>query len=231
MADWIVPDKEIQTNAMDTTNVVQPQATPEQLAQIEADKLALQSEYTRNRQSLIEATTLLAKNDPTYLTTIKDTKLQNTVVKQLYGFDTYEQAVAVLWNDFNAANSWNETADDMKALEREIKLLKYNEQRNTVENELRNYKLAHPQYFTNEGSEEKLRAELQYISWELPVAERIKRASAIAFTPPVDPTTQAYQALNSWVGWNGWNVSINSVVTDSETQKQIEAGRKLFGLK
>lgn len=192
---------------------------------------SLQSEFTRSRQSLIEATTLLAKNDPTYLSTIKDTKLQNTVVKDLYGFETYSQAVAVLWSDFNTVKDGNEWADDIQRLEREIKLLKYNEQRGTVENELRNYKLANPHYFTNEGSEDKLRAELQYISWELPIAERIKRASAIAFIPPVDPTTQAYQALNSWVGWNGWNGKINSVVNDSEKQKQIEAGRKLFGLK
>lgn len=91
------PTGEIQSQATDTTPaVVQPQATPEQLAQIEANRLSMQSEYTKSRQALIEATTLLAKNDPTYLSTIKDTKLQNTVVKDLYGFETYSQAVAVL---------------------------------------------------------------------------------------------------------------------------------------
>lgn len=70
--------------------------TPEQLVRIEADKLALQSEYTRTRQALIEATATIAKADPSSINTIRDTKLQNSVVKQLYGFDTYEQAVAVL---------------------------------------------------------------------------------------------------------------------------------------
>ena len=53
------PNGEIQPTATDTTNVVQP--TAEQLAQIEADKLALQSEYTRTRQALIESSVELSK--------------------------------------------------------------------------------------------------------------------------------------------------------------------------
>ena len=53
------PKGEIQPTATDTTNVVQP--TAEQLAQIEADKLALQSEYTRTRQALIESSVELSK--------------------------------------------------------------------------------------------------------------------------------------------------------------------------
>lgn len=205
--------------------------TPEQLAQLEAYK-NLQAEYTRSRQTLIELAVDKATSDPSSINTIKDKNLQNTVVKNLYGFETYAEAVAVLWTDFNAVQDGNEDSNSVEKLEREVKLLKYKSEQSTVENEIKNYKLANPQYFTNEGSEEKLRAELQYISWELPVAERIKRASAIAFVPSVDPVTAAYQALNSWnqgVGGNG-KIDVGTVKL-AEQQKQIEAWRKLLGLK
>ena len=187
---------EIQSNATDTT-IVQP--TAEQLAQIEADKLSLQSEYTRNRQALIEASTELAKANPIYLNSIKDTKLQNSVVKQLYGFDTYDQAVAVLGQDFNAPPDGDGNGDEDRTLklEREIKLMKYNSSKSEVENAIKDYKLTNPQYFIDPTAEDKLREELKFISGELPLGERIKKASHIALSPSYDPTASAYQILNS----------------------------------
>lgn len=233
MEDWTVqPLVEIQTPATDTTVVVQPQATPEQLAQIEADKLSLQSEYTKTRQALIEYAVKVATDDPSSIHWIKDIKLRDSVVKNLYEFDNYAQAVAILGSDFNAVKDGNDSIDKTEKLEREVKILKYKSEQSIVENEIKNYKLANPQYFTNTENEEKLRAELQYISWELPIAERIKRASAIAFVPSVDPTTAAYQVLNSWVQGTLGNGKVNSETAQlAEQQKQIAAWRKVFGLK
>lgn len=223
------PSGEIQSNATDTTIVVQPQATPEQLAQIEADKLALQSEYTKTRQALIEYASKVASDDPSTIAGIKDTKLQNSVVKQLYGFDTYAQAVAVLGSELNAATSGNESDDRTAVLERELKLLKYNSQKSTIENEIKNYKLSNPQYFVSADSEEKLLAELEFISGNLPVSERIRRAATIAFIPSVDPTTDAYRTLTMGIAGSGGNAKMDTNnVKESEKQKQIEAGRKLF---
>lgn len=188
---------EIQPTATDTTNVVQP--TAERLAQIENDKLALQGEYTRNRQALIETSVELAKVNPTYLNSIKDSKLQDSVVKQLYGFDTYNQAVAVLGQDFNAPSNEGGNGDEDRTLklEREIKLMKYNSSKSEVENAIKDYKLTNPQYFIDPNAEDKLREELKFISGELPIGERIKRASHIALSPSYDPTASAYQVLNS----------------------------------
>lgn len=229
MNDWIAPS-EIQTIVEDTPSV-QP-LTPEQLAQMEADKLALQSEYTRTRQALIETTATVAKNDPAYINTIKDTKLQNAVVKQLYGFDTYEQAVAVLWNDFNAVDDGNGTGDRTEKLERELKLIKYNSQKSEVDNAIKDFKLSNPKFFVDPTAEEKLRSELQFVSSELAPSERVRRASAVAFVPSVDPTTLAYQVLNQWNAWNGGNGIINAdKVKEEHKQKQIEAGRLLLGIK
>lgn len=222
------PNGEIQSPATDTTNVVQPNA------QLEADKLALQAEYTRTRQALIEVSVEQAKANPTYLNSIKDTKLQNSVVKQLYGFDTYDQAVAVLGQDFNASSNDDGNGDEDRTLklEREIKLMKYNSSKSEVENAIKDYKLTNPQYFVDSTAEDKLREELKFISGELPIEERIKRASHIALSPSYDPTASAYQILNSWSMVNGGNVSLNDNRSEKEvdTQRQIEAGRRLFNL-
>lgn len=221
-------NEEIQSTAVDTTNVVQPNA------QLEADKLALQAEYTRTRQALIEVSVEQAKANPTYLNSIKDTKLQNSVVKQLYGFDTYDQAVAVLGQDFNAAPNDDGNGDEDRTLklEREIKLMKYNSSKSEVENAIKDYKLTNPQYFVDPTAEDKLREELKFISGELPIGERIKRASHIALSPSYDPTASAYQILNSWSMVNGGNVTLNDNRSEKEvdTQRQIEAGRRLFNL-
>jgi len=229
MNDWTALN-EIQT-PVETTPEVQT-LSPEQLAQIEADKLALQWEYTRNRQALIETTAIVAKTDPSYLGSIKDTKLQNAVVKQLYGFDTYDQAVAVLGKDFNApSDEGNGDEDRTDKLERELKLIKYNSSRAEIENAIKDYKLANPNLFISAGAEDKLRDELQFISWELPANERVRRASSIALQIQIDPTNAAYQVLNMWNSGNG-NASLNSEKAKADnTQKQIAAGRALFGLK
>lgn len=204
--------------------------TTEQLAQIEADKLALQAEYTRNRQALIDTTAMVAKNDPTFINSIKDVKLQNAVVKQLYNFETYEQAIAVLGNDFNAVNDGNGDEDRTEKLERELKLIKYNASKSEVENAIKDFKLTNPNLFLAQDAEDKLRAELQFISGELPANERIRKASSIALQVQIDPKSAAYQVLNSWNSGGG-NASINSEkVREENTQKQIEAGRALFGL-
>ena len=164
--------------------------TTEQLAQIEADKLALQAEYTRNRQALIDTTAMVAKNDPTYINSIKDVKLQNAVVKQLYNFETYEQAVAVLGNDFNAVNDGNGDEDRTEKLERELKLIKYNASKSEVENAIKDFKLTNPNLFLAQDAEDKLRAELQFISGELPANERIRKASSIALQIQIDPKSK-----------------------------------------
>lgn len=166
---------------------------------MELDRLSLQGEYTRSRQALIETSVELAKVNPTYLNSIKDTKLQDSVVKQLYGFDTYNQAVAVLGQDFNAPPDGDGNGDEDRTLklEREIKLMKYNSSKSEVENAIKDYKLTNPQYFVDPNAEDKLREELKFISGELPIGERIKRASHIALSPSYDPTASAYQILNS----------------------------------
>lgn len=75
--------------------------------------------------------------------------------------------------------------------------MKYNSSKSEVENAIKDYKLTNPQYFVDPTAEDKLREELKFISGELPIGERIKKASHIALSPSYDPTASAYQILNS----------------------------------
>lgn len=98
---------ELQNSSVNTeilqNNLENPQSgqapTPEELAaklaQQEIDNRALQAEYTRNRQYMIDMALESAKVNPNSITNIKDEKLQSTVVKQLYGVDNYSQLVAI----------------------------------------------------------------------------------------------------------------------------------------
>lgn len=189
----------------------------------------LQSAYTRDRQELIATKVELAQANPKSISTIKDLSLQNAVVKQLYGVDTYAQLVAVYGETFYQSKD-EEELDKTEKLEREVRLLKYQSQTNETEQAIEKYKIQNPQFFTSPENEAKLRDELKYISWELPLSERIRRAWAISFVPSIDPKTSAYQSIGFQP--TGGNVATaQKAAQETEKQKQIEAWRILLGLK
>lgn len=195
-----------------------------------ADYVNLQSEYTRTRQAAIEMATELARSNPESIKGIKDWRLQDSVVKNLYGVDTFAQLIAIHWENFASNNEDDENLSKQDVLEREIRLLKYQSQTAQIDQAIKEYKLSHPEIFSVAWSEEKLREELKYISGELSADERVKRASAIAFTPVASPVTNWYKAISP-INGGGANVSINgNEVVDANIQKQIAAGRKLLWL-
>lgn len=228
MTLWTVPNEEIQPNDV---NPLDGQSQVQDVVPLEQYK-ALQSTYTANRQYMIDMAIESAKANPNSITNIKDEKLQSTVVKQLYGVDNYSQLVAIYWDNFASKENEDDDNDSHKILEREVKILKFNAEKSEVENALREFKSSNPQYFTSTQNEDKLRDELRFISGELPAIDRIRRAAAIAFTPPTDPTALAYQVLNNsnTVSW-GWAQVAKDNAKESEKQKQIDAGRILLGLK
>lgn len=91
--------------------------------------------------------------------------------------------------------------------------------------------MSNPHLFTEDGAEQKLRDELVNISTNLPIKERIKRSAQIALAPVADPSNVAFAALNlGRTPTNSGNPNPKVDAKELETQKQIEAGRKLFGL-
>lgn len=223
---------EVDTNGIltnvDTSKEVQPRTVPEE------DYKSLQAFATRTRQFAIKTALDAVEANPQYISSIEDKSVQDAVVKHKYGFDNYEQLIAVMWDNFSQSNS-NEGGNDDEnistKLEKEVRLLKYQQEVNNVDNAISEYKMSNPQMFTEDGAEEKLREELKYISDKLPIKERIKRSATIALAPVSDPYNVAFAALN--LGRNPTNSGNPNPKVDAkelETQKQIEAGRKLFGL-
>lgn len=112
-----------------------------------------------------------------------------------------------------------------------MRLLKYQQEVTQIDNAIAEYKMSNPQMFTEDGAEEKLREELKYISDKLPIKERIRRSAQIALAPVVDPSSVAFAALNlGRTPTNSGNPNPKVDAKELEKQKQIEAGRKLFGL-
>lgn len=209
-----------------TPNGVQPRVVPED------DYKNLQAFATRTRQQYIKMAIDVAEANPQSISTIEDKSVQDAVVKHKYGFDSYDQLVAVMWDNFSQSNSKSEDEDENiwnTKLEKEVRLLRYQQEKSEIDNAIREYKMSNPQLFTEEGSEQKLRDEMKYISNQLPVNERIRRGAQIALVSNVDPTNVAFAALNlGRTPTNSWGSNPQVDARTEHVQKQIEAGRKLF---
>lgn len=83
-----VDANEILTNV--DTNQVQPRTVPEE------DYKNLQAFATRTRQFAIKTALDAVESNPQYISSIDDKSVQDAVVKHKYGFDSYEQLVAVM---------------------------------------------------------------------------------------------------------------------------------------
>lgn len=211
-----------------TPNGVQSPTVPEE------DYKSLQAFATRTRQFAIKTAIDAVEANPNYIASIDDKSIQDAVVKHKYGFDNYAQLVAVMWENFSQSNSQDGGNDDENAptkLEKEVRLLKYQQEVTQIDNAINEYKMSNPHMFTEEGAEQKLRDELVNISTNLPVKERIRRSAQIALVPTVDPSNVAFAALNlGRTPTNSGNPNPKVDAKELEKQKQIEAGRKLFGL-
>ena len=215
-------------NDVDTSKEVQPRTVPEE------DYKNLQAFATRTRQFAIRTAIDAVEANPQYISSIEDKSVQDAVVKHKYGFDNYEQLIAVMWDNFSQSNSndWGNGDENIPTkLEKEVRLLKYQQEVTQIDNAIAEYKMSNPQMFAEEDAEQKLREELKFISDKLPIKERIRRSAQIALAPVVDPSSVAFAALNlGRTPTNSGNPNPKVDAKELEKQKQIEAGRKLFGL-
>lgn len=77
-------------NDVDTSKEVQPRTVPEE------DYKNLQAFATRTRQFAIRTAIDAVEANPQYISSIEDKSVQDAVVKHKYGFDNYEQLIAVM---------------------------------------------------------------------------------------------------------------------------------------
>lgn len=210
---------EVGVNGNDAT-IVANQPETVSLAQFKE----LEWEYTRRRQSEIDKTVKLAQLDPAILVDEKDVKLKNAVVKQLYWYDTFAEAEAVLGRDFLKKTNSSDDDDDIAKLRKELNHFKYRQESNELENAIRLTMTNNPSLAR---SEEKIRDELRYISKDLPVEERVRRATTLAFGLSSDPKTLAYQALaNSAQG--GGSSSASPIQNSNSQSKQYDEWKAIL---
>ncbi len=178
------------TQVEDTQDV----QTQQETVTLEQHK-ALESEYTRVRQGQIEALAEIATANPKKILELTDYKLQNAVVKRIYGLDNLQAVKAVYGENFLEAKKEEKEIDDTEKFRRELNVLKYSQEQDKLSAEINLLKLGNP-HLNNEEAMEKLNEELKSISKDLPVAERVKKAAMLAFpASTADEAAMAYKKL------------------------------------
>lgn len=224
MSDWIILEGGTQPIIENTPDVQTLTTVPlEQHKNLEGD-------YTRSRQDAIDIAMQLVQANPKALSTLKDSRIQNAVAKQVYWFDTYNQMIAVVGENFYESQE-DENLDKTTKLEREVRLLKFKSETSELDSAIEAYVAQNKNVISNAADEAKLRDELKYISTDLPAKERIRRASAIAFGT-LPNTNSVYKQIAVWTSTTWGNGTLSQISQqESEKQIQIEAGMKMLGLK
>jgi len=190
MTNWVTPETEIQAG---TTQEPSKDGTPK--IDYEARHKEASDTISKQAESQIKTNLKLATLDPKELLNM-DTKMQNKIIPDLYGYNNLEELKLIQWEEFWKSKEENELSDT-EELSKKIKILEYQNKKSDVNRALENYQSENKQIFSDDkGALEKLEAELAYISESLPVAERVQRAGRIVFGDNyVDKTTQAYLSM------------------------------------
>lgn len=178
----------------------------------------LQSFATKTSQEKISLAMKLVSKDKKELLAIEDKKLQNKVIKELYWLDNIDEVKLIHWDDFfKDKKEEDESIDDITKIANELKLLKYNQSKSELERAIDDYKKSNPVFFEEAAAEEKLREEIKYISSELSVWDRIRRASNIVFW--TNNVNEWYRKLQ-WVE-NSFVTKTPVKENNTEVQKEI----------
>lgn len=162
------------SNSSDNTEVGQLTSAPDGQAQTtgevkdelipKKDYLELQSQSTKWRQNQIDVAIKLVGKDKSEINTLTDDKLKDIVAKQLFGYSTYDEMVAIEGNDFSTPTDIGDDEDKVRKLEKQVKILSYQQQVKELDNAIAKYKAANPSYFTSTDGEVELKESLKLIS-------------------------------------------------------------------
>lgn len=158
----------------------------------------LQSFATTVRQNEIALAIKLVSKDKSELLNISDKKLQNKVIKELYGYDNLEELQAMEWID----NKEKDTEDDeeLNSVKQEVKILKYKAEKQEVDYAIKKY-LTENNINDNDVID-KIKEELKYISSSLEINDRVKRAWKIV----IQNTNNDMLVLQDKVVLWNWNI-------------------------
>lgn len=194
------PESVIQST-VETSQEEQALKAAEEAKAIEAKKAQeaeLQAAYTRTRQNEIDLAVKLASKDKSSILDIKDVKLQNKVIGEIYGLSNIEEVKAIYGEEFYKSDD-EKTEDDTVKLQREIALMKHNSEKEKIERAIKDYKRTNPELVPDAQSEEQLRGKLSLLSHTIPAEERVELAGKLAFgnTNKVNEAYKELQTLNT----------------------------------
>lgn len=185
----------------------------------EQDYKNLQAFATRTSQQLTEMVKKVAETNPAELRTF-DEKLQKKVIKDVYGYTDLEEleiAMPELFTDDSAKSKnkkqkneedYNEDENEILTLRKEFALHKKRTEEREFNAELS--KAIFEASLSNiDGIENKIIEELKYISKELPIEDRIKKAISLI-------------TANFWSGLDAYVLLQGKTIKKTEGQWQNE---------
>lgn len=156
-------------------NVEATDANPQNEVVPKKDYIELQSVYTATRQAQIETSIELARNNPKAILDMKDTKLQEKVIKSIYGLDTLAELQMINGTDFWKTKDEAEEGE-LDVLKKKVALMEHRSKSGEVENAIERYMILNKELFTSPESEVKLRESLGLLSSSIDINERIRLA-------------------------------------------------------
>lgn len=169
----------------------------------EEDYKNAQSFWTKKAQWEMTFAMKLVEKDKSEILNIPDKKLQNKIIKEIWWLDNLDELKLIHWDNFYKEHkSEDEELSDIERLNKELLLLKHNQAKTQLENEINDYVKTNPHLFKNEWNMDLLLEELRYISSDLSIKDRINRASKIAFW--VNNVNNWYLSLHSQWAYVEW---------------------------
>lgn len=161
----------------------------------EARHKEAQDALSRKAEENIKTNIKLATHSPKEILAM-DSKMQNKVISEIYGYNNVEELKLIQWEEFWKSVDEKELSD-FDELNQKLKILEYQNKKSDVTRALENFQKDNSKIFEdNEDAAQMIEGELAYISETLPAKERIERAGKILFGDNyVDATTSTYLSM------------------------------------
>lgn len=175
---------------------------------------------TKAQQALIDATERLVKSNPSELLEIKDAKLQNKIITNLYGASNIEElkiiSPEIFKEDSNNSASGDYEEDELSVLQKKVKLMEYKNNQGAIKDAIDKLKISNTDTAsTISNFEEKIRNEMQYFGWDLSIEEKAKRAFKLVAGSRASED-DAYLALQG-----GVNIKSNSQGSEASREQAM----------
>lgn len=189
----------------------------------------LQAFWTKANQWLINMSKKLVEKDPKELLSM-DSTIQTKVIKDIWGYDNLDELKVMLpdifeEDDYKWSNKWQW---DLEQLKREQELLKMKLNKKDIDDEIEKYTSQNSELVNAIPNFDSLvREELKYISSELPIRDRVNRATKlVSWTSNIN--VDAYLRLQ-WKSniKSSWAQVNDDYIKDAQNKLRIQLWLKI----